>query len=350
MTRPVAAEIARVQEVTDAAGDSTTAFTILAGDRFVGTLEADDVDWIAVEFVEGEVYRFSVDGRGAGALADPRLALMAADGTEINADDDSGEGAGAMFVWTARQTETLFLAVDGTGTGNYRLITENLTAEDTPEGGAGDDRIAGDGLIAGMGGDDVLFGGDGEDTVRGGRGADNLRSGKGGDTLTAGRGDDRLAGNEGRDELFGGAGDDIAYGGRHSDRINGQDNADRLLGGDGDDVMTGGNGIDRVFGGAGDDTVRGGSGYDFLRGGEGADTFEFRATGGQDVIGDFTTGEDTLVLRAGLFEDVVLNIADALDAVGEIVDGDSVLTFFTGAVLILRGVDYTDIVDDVVIG
>ncbi len=61
-----------------------------------------------------------------------------------------------------------------------------------------------------------------------------------------------------------------------------------------DDELHGMGGNDLLRGGRGDDTIIGGTGNDVMRGGQGADTFSFARGDGQDRIGDFTPGEDTL--------------------------------------------------------
>ncbi|USR92378.1 tetratricopeptide repeat protein [Phormidium yuhuli AB48] len=97
---------------------------------------------------------------------------------------------------------------------------------------------------------------------------------------------------------------------------------DTIIGGAGDDSLIGGAGDNVIFGGAGNDTLTGGPGNDVLSGGEGIDTL----TGGggsnrfilpdapqnRDVITDFTTGSDKILLPDGVsFADIqVQNISD----------------------------------------
>ena len=165
----------------------------------------------------------------------------------------------------------------------------------------------------------------------------SLDGGAGDDKLAGRNADDLVYGSTGDDTLTGLGGDDTLYGGQNADEVYGFDNADRLLGGDGSDTLYGGNGTDRVFGGAGDDRLIGGHGTDFLRGGEGADTFEFKRTSGNDVIGDFTAGEDILTLRSSLFggadletaretERFLLDGAENLEVSYQPEDGDEVET------------------------
>ena len=59
----------------------------------------------------------------------------------------------------------------------------------------------------------------------------------------------------------------------------------------------GGAGKDKLYGDDGNDTLRGGTGNDSLMGGKGADAFVY--TSGNDVIVDYTTGEDKIYLASG---------------------------------------------------
>lgn len=70
----------------------------------------------------------------------------------------------------------------------------------------------------------------------------------------------------------------------------------------GDDVINAMEGDDILSGGNGSDTLNGGSGNDTLTGGFGADEFVFQSPAeGIDNIGDFTPGEDVLVINAAAF-------------------------------------------------
>lgn len=89
------------------------------------------------------------------------------------------------------------------------------------------------------------------------------------------------------------------------EKVDGLDGNDTMWGAGGDDTFSGGEGDDRLHGGAGndildgnagDDFIRGGSGDDTLTGGEGADTFSFDSDDGNDIITDFTVGEDRIML------------------------------------------------------
>jgi hypothetical protein len=100
--------------------------------------------------------------------------------------------------------------------------------------------------------------------------------------------------------------------------------ADILSGAEGDDVLEGAAGDDTLDGGQGSDTLDGGAGDDLLVGGGGADVFVL-GTGGNDRIGDFALGEDSL-----LFRDVTLTGVDMAE------DGRQ-LTLSDGSVVVLDG-------------
>ena len=111
-------------------------------------------------------------------------------------------------------------AAQNTGQGTDRLISiENVT------GGAGSDRLTGNGAA------NTLIGGIGADTLIGAAGNDKLIGGYGNDVLSGGVGADRLIGQQGNDRLTGGT---------YADRF-------VFATGDGTDTITDfQNGIDRI--------------------------------------------------------------------------------------------------------
>ncbi|HUH88514.1 MAG TPA: peroxidase family protein [Pusillimonas sp.] len=118
--------------------------------------------------------------------------------------------------------------------------------------------------------------------------------GSGADTLRGNSGDDVLNGGSGNDRLFGGGGDDVLNGGSGNDVLDGGAGDDILNGGSGNDALEGGAGDDILNGGSGNDILHGGLGDDILTGGAGDDIFVF---GGNDLITDFTVGQDRIDLR-----------------------------------------------------
>jgi Ca2+-binding RTX toxin-like protein len=253
-----------------------------------------------------------------------------------------------LFVGTAAaQALTLSDAGHGHGTAAYGFdgddtISGTSTANDTLNGGAGNDVITGSSSYTDSSGhfteSDFYMGGAGADSITGGAGNDHIYgnlfsstagAADGGDTIHAGAGNDYVNGNAGNDfiygendndRLYGGAGNDLIDGGNGNDYLQGNKGIDQLYGGNGTDTIHGGAdndwvqgdaGNDQVFGDLGDDSVTGGAGYDTLWGGDGNDLFRFgtgdasnanvsvttgASAGLTDVIADFTSGSDHIDL------------------------------------------------------
>lgn len=81
----------------------------------------------------------------------------------------------------------------------------------------------------------------------------------------------------------------------------GTDGGNVLNGGNGGDVLDGGNGNDTLSGGNGPDILLGGRGDDRMTGGSGPDTFVFNPRNGNDVITDFTVGQDRIQIDKTVF-------------------------------------------------
>ncbi|MBX3428033.1 MAG: PPC domain-containing protein [Hyphomonadaceae bacterium] len=99
-------------EALQANGDARTSF--------IGT--PGDVDWFALEMVEGRPYRIYVDGAEDDALADPLLTLYDATGAEVARDDDGGTGLNSYLYFASTTGGPYFAAVssyDGQSTGRY---------------------------------------------------------------------------------------------------------------------------------------------------------------------------------------------------------------------------------------
>jgi RHS repeat-associated protein len=277
------------------------------------TLEGGDgVDWL--------FGREDADVLRGGAQTD---ALFGNEGDDLlqggNGDDglDGGTGndtleggAGVDWLYGGENDDRLFgasEAVDSAetdalfGEGGNDFLNGG-GGDDGLDGGAGNDTLeggAGVDWLYGSFGDDVLFGAtelvDSDDT-------DALFGQEGNDTLNGGGGGDNLDGGSGDDELNGGAGNDWLFGQGDNDVLNGGDGLDVLFGNDGNDTLDGGADGDALDGGAGLDMLMGGAGVDILFGGTGADEFVFGAPGeGEDLIRDFVTGEDRIVLDAAAF-------------------------------------------------
>lgn len=170
---------------------------------------------------------------------------------------------------------------------------------DTFIGGAGQDSLhalSGANLFFGNAGNDTLNGSTGSDTLFGGRDNDILYGYSGADSISGDLGDDIAAGNLGDDTVLGLDGADTVYGGQGNDQVFGNAGEDTVLGDLGDDTVRGGKDNDSVNGGAGDDKVYGDLGVDTLTGGAGNDTFVIVTETDEDIVTDFTQGEDIIDL------------------------------------------------------
>ena len=287
----------------------------------------------------------------------------------------------------------------GDAEGDIDMIVdiENVLGSGHRDNLEGDD---GANRLDGGDGDDVLWGYGGDDSLWGGAGGDDLSGGAGDDSLWGGGGDDRLSGGLGADRLNGGAGvdmvsysqsdrgvtvdlgkgtgeggyaegdvitdienvwgsqyDDFLIGDDSANRLDGDNGNDRLSGGAGDDELRGGWGADDLRGGAGDDFLLGGGGGDDLSGGAGDDSlwgggslsttlsggagddiFGFGFGYADDIITDFTDGDDLINLSAfGLsgFDELVVSS----DSDGVTID----LRAHDGGTIRLEGFDIADL-------
>jgi Ca2+-binding RTX toxin-like protein len=225
-------------------------------------------------------------------------------------------------------------AINGTGNAGNNVITGN-SANNTLNGGLGNDTLNGGAgndtyifTINGTGlGRDTIIDGSGVDTISFAGTSANIRLNLGtsfGQTVDAntntkvvltadtienaigGDSNDRLIGNSLDNTLEGGLGNDILNGSTGNDFLFGGDGNDSLTGGDGDDSLTGGLGSNNLFGGAGSDQ--------FVFSG----FTPFNTTdNGVDIIADFTTGVDQLVLSKTVFDfltsDVGTGLSDGSD-------------------------------------
>jgi serralysin len=296
---------------------------------------------------------------------------------------DVGGLTGNMAIARGTIIEELFTgsgADDVTGNNADNLI-RTFAGDDMLFGGGGRDILRGDAgndMLFGRNGHDKLFGGAGADELYGGKGRDILRGGGGNDTLEGGNhndklfggggrdilrgdaGNDMLFGRNGHDKLFGGAGSDELYGGKGrdvlrggggNDTLEGGNHNDKLFGGGGRDILRGGAGNDTLFGGNGHDRLIGGSGNDAARGGNGADTFVFSDGHDEFTIRDFSFSDnDRLELDDDLWNGS-LTARQVVNTYGTVVNGDMVLDFGDGDVIVLEGItssrqlaNYIDIV------
>lgn len=231
---------------------------------------------------------------------------------EIDTDDD---GVADTFVTVTGEVTGLAVQNQGSNTVVKVIPLDPTDPTDPTDPGVAIIGTSGVDKVKGSAGDDVMLGGGGKD----------LLEGLAGNDLIAGQaGDDRLRGGAGEDTLSGGAGEDVLDGGMNADLLLGGQGNDRMFGGGGDDVLKGGNGKDRLDAGAGDDDVSGGGGED---------SFVFDLGDGMDVFTDFSLAQnDHLVLSGAVTGG--LDAQGVLDTYGTMIDGNAVLDFGGGDVIV----------------
>ena len=116
---------------TDVPGNSNTD-EMLSGDedeRMSSVDFAEDVDWYGVQLEAGVRYEITVSGEGDRPLADPFLAVMNGEGTQVTSDDDSGSGLDARLVFTPQVSSNFYLQASGLAgsTGGYKIAIKRLT-------------------------------------------------------------------------------------------------------------------------------------------------------------------------------------------------------------------------------
>ena len=155
--------------------------------------------------------------------------------------------------------------------------------------------------------DEYLIGSSEGDLLSGGAGNDSLFGGIGDDSLAGAGGDDYLIGLVDNDFVEGGVGNDYLVGYDGDDSVSGDAGDDLLLGNQGNDTLNGGAGNDLLSGGINNDLLSGGAGNDTLWGKEGADIFVLELGQEQDLISDFSDGEDLIGLGSGAtFSDLTI--------------------------------------------
>ncbi|MEG4839293.1 calcium-binding protein [Microcoleus sp. B9-D4] len=206
-------------------------------------------------------------------------------------------------------TGTALITLEG-GLGGDLLIGytnptgSSFTVTNLMNGGEGSDSIIfgseRDRVIGNVAGNDFISYASGVDFA--GLTAPNLIS----DTL----GSNFITGGNGTDVITTGSGDDILFG----DSSNATLGDDTLNSGAGNDTLLGGFGNDYLIGGEGNDSLGGGPDADTLIGGSGNDSFYYQNFGegvtinadgtfgtNPDQIGDFTVGQDKILLNSSAF-------------------------------------------------
>lgn len=246
-------------------------------------------------------------------------------------------GAGG-FDYTATSTT----GATATAHVDFATVTTSLTANKVTVGAV---YTAGD--VVGLDGNDNLIGGAGNDRLDGGNGTDKLDGGLGADVMIGGAGADTYIVDNAGDvvvELAGGGIDTVttrllAYtlaadadklltSGAGDFTLTGNAIANTITGSAGNDHLFGLAGKDILNGGIGNDWIVGGAAADTLTGGVGADSFVFDTLGlsaDKDVIKDFVSGTDQIVLDRGVFTAFAGHAAGAL-GLGELAFGTKATT------------------------
>ena len=134
-------------------------------------------------------------------------------------------GSGQDFVSYSGRIDPVIVTINGVANDGEAGEGDNVRVDvEDVSGGAGNDRLTGNGLaneLFGGYGNDIISGGSGSDLVSGGNGADRLTGGSGADHFDGGGGRDTVVARDGRaDDIFCGSGvDRILTADRGRDRI-----------------------------------------------------------------------------------------------------------------------------------
>ena len=123
-------------------------------------------------------------------------------------------------------------------------------------------------------------------------------------------------------------------GSAQDDYIDGDAGADTVYGGEGDDTLLGSAGNDLLYGGSGNDSLWGGAGTDTLWGDDGADTFVFTNDGSKNIISDYDSSVDTIMVLSGSV------------SLKDVTGGDVIFSVGTGQITVKESTtQYVEVVD-----
>ena len=133
----------------DYSHDRSTTGLLRVGASLTGELETGgDVDWIKVRLQAGNTYRIDLEGSPtrAGTLEDPKLLGIYGIRNNLLPDTENDDGGilyNSRVFFTASRFGDYYIAVGarGQGKGAYKLLVEEVSADDYPAGSFGDLRI-----------------------------------------------------------------------------------------------------------------------------------------------------------------------------------------------------------------
>ncbi|TJZ86181.1 M10 family metallopeptidase [Paracoccus hibiscisoli] len=118
-----------IRETADAAPRQGTAYRMAVGDSFVGAIDGRcDEDWVGIALEAGRSYVFELRGAGRSPLLDPVVELYSPQGGFLRFVDNEGQGLNSRMVFTAPQSGTYYLSVEGhhNSIGGFQLTAQVL--------------------------------------------------------------------------------------------------------------------------------------------------------------------------------------------------------------------------------
>jgi hypothetical protein len=121
-------------ETTDAAGSTATTYTMTAGQSYLGTFTANDIDFYRVNLTFGQTYTFVLTGVGVNNVPDTLLTLYGSNGiAPVASNDDGLPGLNSRITYTATTSGTFYLGAQGynaSNVGTYGISMSSGTRAD----------------------------------------------------------------------------------------------------------------------------------------------------------------------------------------------------------------------------